>query len=230
MHPSRFISILWALSLLIAGLVLPVQGQVITATISGTVADTSGSVVPDAKVTATNTTNGLVRSTASGVDGQFVLPFLPVGTYSLRVEHVGFKSFVREPIELSVNQIASIEAQMAVGQTSETVTVDANANILATDTAQIGGVVDSRRMVELPLNGRNVLQLTQLMPGVATVTAPQSFATARFGPSLVVNGSRANENGIYLDGNLYMDLFRGTGLNLPPPDHLQEFRAVTASF
>ena len=230
MHPSRFISILWALSLLIAGLVLPVQGQVITATISGTVADTSGSVVPDAKVTATNTTNGLVRTTASGVDGQFVLPFLPVGTYSLRIEHVGFKSFVREPIELSVNQIASIEAQMAVGQTSETVTVDANANILATDTAQIGGVVDSRRMVELPLNGRNVLQLTQLMPGVATVSAPQSFATARFGPSLVVNGSRSNENGIYLDGSLYMDLFRGTGLNLPPPDHLQEFRAVTASF
>jgi hypothetical protein len=230
MQPRRSISIICALAILIAGLVFQAPAQVITATISGTVTDTSGSIVPDAKVTATNTTNGLVRTTASGVDGQFVLPFLPIGTYTLRIERAGFKSFVRESIELSVNQIASIEAQMAVGQTSETVTVAANANILATDTAQIGGVVDSRRMVELPLNGRNVLQLTQLMPGVATVSATQSFATARFGPSLVVNGSRSNENGIYLDGGLYMDLFRGTGLNLPPPDHLQEFRAVTASF
>src|SRR6202022_4339718 len=106
---------------------------------------------------------------------------LPVGTYTLRIEHTGFKSFVREPIELSVNQIASIEAQLSIGQTSDTVTVEANANILASDTAQIGTVVDTRRLVELPLNGRNVLQLTQLMPGVATVRAPQFLATAWFG-------------------------------------------------
>lgn len=230
MRPSRLATFSWTVAVLMAGFVFPAAAQVITATISGTVADTSGSVIPDARVTAANTGNGLTRTTTTGPDGQFVLPFLPIGTYTLKVERTGFKNFVREGIELSVNQIAAIEAQLTVGQASETVTVEANANILATDTAQISGVVDSHRLVELPLNGRNVLQLTQLMPGVATVNTPQSFATARFGPSLVVNGSRSNENGIYLDGSLYMDLFRGTGLNLPPPDHLQEFRAVTASF
>jgi hypothetical protein len=230
MRPSRYALCLFAVLVVTAGLAFPLRAQVITATLSGTIKDSSGSVVPDAKVTATNISTGLVRTTATGIDGQYVLPFLPVGNYTVKVEHTGFRTAVREAIELTVNQIAAIDAELAVGNTSDTVTVEGNANILATDTAQIGGVVDSKRMVELPLNGRNVLQLVQLMPGVATVSTPQSFATARFGPSMVVNGSRSNENGIYLDGSLYMDLFRGTGLNLPPPDHLQEFRAVTASF
>jgi len=230
MRPCRFAKILFVLAVLTAGTVLPLSAQVITGTISGTIVDSSGSLVPEAKVAATNTSTGLTRNTTTGLDGQFVLPFLPVGTYTVKVGHPGFRSFVREAIQLSVNQIAVIDAQLAVGETTDTVTVQENASILAVDTAQIGGVVDSKRIVELPLNGRNVLQLVQLMPGVATVSAPQSFATARFGPSMVVNGSRSNENAIYLDGGLYMDLFRGTGLNLPPPDQLQEFRAVTASF
>lgn len=230
MRPSSFARSLSVVLLLTAGLILPAAAQVITATISGTVTDSSGSVVPDAKVTASNTGTGLQRTTSTGADGQFVLPFLPVGNYTVKIEHAGFRTAIRESIELTVNQIAAIDNQLAVGNTSDAVTVEADANILATDTAQIGGIVDSKRMVELPLNGRNVLQLVQLMPGVATLSAPQSFATARFGPSMVVNGSRSNENGIYLDGGLYMDLFRGTALNLPPPDQLQEFRAVTASF
>lgn len=218
------------LLVILLGSLASLQAQVITATLSGTVTDTSGSVVPNAAITVRNTGTGLSRQTSSGADGQYVVPFLPVGRYSLRVEHPGFKAFTQEPIELSVNQTATVDARLAVGETTETVSVEAGANLVQTESAQIGAVVDSKRIVELPLNGRNVLQLVQLMPGVATVSAPQSFSTARFGPSLVVNGSRSNENGIYLDGGLYMDLFRGTGLNLPPPDHLQEFRAITASF
>ncbi|MBV9034329.1 MAG: TonB-dependent receptor, partial [Acidobacteriaceae bacterium] len=229
MRPYRctFIS---GVVLILAATFFPLKAQVITATISGTVSDSSGGVVPEARVTARDVSTGLEQNTNTGADGQFTLPFLPVGTYTLRVEHAGFKTFVREGISLSVNQIASIDAQLEVGSTSDTIHVEGNASLVSTDTAQISGVVDSKRIVELPLNGRNVLQLTQLMPGVAYVNTPQSFATARFGPSLVVNGSRSNENGIYLDGSLFMDLFRGTGLNLPPPDHLQEFRAITASF
>lgn len=218
------------LLVILLGSLASLQAQVITATLSGTITDTSGSVVPNAAITVRNMGTGLSRQTMSGAEGQYVVPFLPVGRYSLRVEHPGFKAFTQEPIELSVNQTATVDARLAVGETSETVSVEAGANLVQTESAQIGAVVDSKRIVELPLNGRNVLQLVQLMPGVATVSAPQSFSTARFGPSLVVNGSRSNENGIYLDGGLYMDLFRGTGLNLPPPDHLQEFRAVTASF
>jgi len=227
-RPAR--AAVFMLAALCIGWLAPLWAQVITATLSGTVSDSSGSVVPDAKVTVKNLGTGLTREVTCGADGQYVVPFLPVGTYSLRVEHAGFKTFVQEPIELTVNQIATVNAVLALGQTSESVTVAADANILTTDTAQIGDVVDTKRIVELPLNGRNVLQLVQLMPGVASVSAPQTFTTARFGPSMVVNGSRSNENGIYLDGGLYMDLFRGTGLNLPPPDQLEEFRAVTASF
>lgn len=224
--PSRMERIICLL--LLAASLLP--GQVITATLSGTITDPTGSVVSNAKVTAVNLETNLERRTTAGSDGRFVLPFLPVGRYSLKVEAPGFRSFVQEPIELSVNQAATVDAQLTVGQTSETVTVSADANLVGTDTSQIGSVVESKRIVELPLNGRNILQFVQLMPGAAIVNAPQAFATARFGPSLVINGSRANENGIYLDGSLYMDLFRGTGLNLPPPDHVQEFRAITAGF
>lgn len=215
---------------LLCGFSSMLQGQIITANLSGTVTDSTGSLVPGARVVARNLGTGFTQEVTSGTSGEFLVAFLPVGNYSVRIEHAGFKAFVQEPIELTVNQTATINAELSVGENSETVTVEAGANIVATDTSQIGGVVDSTRIVELPLNGRNVLQLVQLMPGVAIVNAPQSFATARFGPSLVVNGSRSNENGIYLDGGLYMDLFRGTGLNLPPPDQLQEFRAITASF
>jgi hypothetical protein len=207
-----------------------VTAQVITANLAGTVSDTTGGRVANARVTATNMDTGFSRQVTTGPEGTYVLPFLPVGRYSLKIEAPGFKNFVQEPIELSVNQVATVEAQISVGQTSDTVTVAADANQLTTDTSQIGGVVDSKRLVELPLNGRNVLQFVQLMPGAALVSAPQAFATARFGPTLVINGSRSNENGIYLDGGLYMDLFRGTALNLPPPDQVQEFRAITAGF
>ena len=184
MRPSRFARCLLALICLTAGLTFSLRAQIITATISGTVTDSSGSVIPEAKVTATNKGTGLVRTTTTGADGQYVLPFLPVGTYTVKSEHTGFRSALREPIELTVNQIASVDMQLAVGDTTQTVTVEANANILATDTAQISNVVDSKRIVELPLNGRSVLQLVQLMPGVATESTPQSFATARFGPEL----------------------------------------------
>src|SRR5260370_23549240 len=180
-----------------------VNAQVITANLSGTVTDSSGSRIAAATVTATNMDNGLTRQVTTGSDGTYVLPFLPVGPYSLKVEASGFKMFMQEPIELSVNQVATVEAQLSVGQVSDTVTVSADANLLTTDTAQIGGVVDTKRITELPLNGRNVLQFVQLMPGAATVNAPQAFATARFGPRLVLNGSRPNENGTSLDGSLY---------------------------
>src|SRR5215813_7336514 len=122
MRPGRFAQIILTLAILTAGTVFPLQGQVITGTISGTIVDSTGSLVPEAKVTATNTSTGLVRTTATGTDGQFVLPFLPVGSYTVKVEHTGFKSFVREAIQLSVNQIAVIDAQLSVGDTKETVT------------------------------------------------------------------------------------------------------------
>ncbi|MBV8708298.1 MAG: carboxypeptidase regulatory-like domain-containing protein, partial [Acidobacteriaceae bacterium] len=177
MRPYRctFIS---GVVLILAATFFPLKAQVITATISGTVSDSSGGVVPEARVTARDVSTGLEQNTNTGADGQFTLPFLPVGTYTLRVEHAGFKTFVREGISLSVNQIASIDAQLEVGSTSDTIHVEGNASLVSTDTAQISGVVDSKRIVELPLNGRNVLQLTQLMPGVAYVNTPQSFATA----------------------------------------------------
>src|SRR5947208_9936401 len=108
MRPSRLAPSIWALAVLMAGIVLPAAAQVITGTISGTVTDTSGSVIPEAKVTVTDTSTGLVRTGATGPDGQFVLPFLPVGVYTLRVERPGFKTSVREGIGLSVNQIAGV--------------------------------------------------------------------------------------------------------------------------
>jgi outer membrane receptor protein involved in Fe transport len=199
-------------------------------TILGTVQDSSGLSVPAAKVTAVQNERGLTRTSATGSDGNYVLALLPIGTYKITVELSGFKTFVREGISLTANQNATVDARLEVGSINQSVSVTAEAPLVDNHSSVVGTLIDSRRVVDLPIDGRNVVALSTLLPGVANVSAPQTFTDDRGGPTLSVSGSRENQNLFLFDGAEFSNVFLNTGLNYPPPDALQEVKVLTNSF
>src|SRR5205814_4923837 len=139
-----------------------------TASLFGTVTDAQASVVPGARVTLTNIATGLSRNTVTDNSGGFVFPLLPVGSYNMSVEQTGFRKYERRNILLQANENVNVAAALEVGNVQETVTVEATAAQVDTRSATLQNTVDSKRMVELPLNGRNPADLALLSPGVAS--------------------------------------------------------------
>jgi hypothetical protein len=219
------------LGLVLLGLAFPllVSAQVNTGTILGNVADPSGAVVANAKITATNEDTGFVRSAESLADGSYLIPLLPIGPrYKVDAQAAGFKSFSRTGIELQLNQNVRIDIRVQVGAVTESVQVSGQAPLVDTQSAVGGEVVESRRMSELPLNGRNPLQLAGLIPGVsalATVSAiTQGNRAANF---MSIDGSRINETDYQLNGVRFAGSYNNSGLNYPNPDALSEFKLIT---
>src|SRR5690349_20713118 len=143
----------------------PAASQYTTASLSGEVRDSTGGVVPGAKVTATNVDTRIVTTALTNSEGEFLLPRLNVGNYSVTVEKEGFSTYVRAGVSLSVNQAASLSVTLQVGQLSERVQVDANAELVDTRTITNGQLIDTARINELPLNGRNAQALLFLSAG-----------------------------------------------------------------
>src|SRR5437867_5898266 len=173
--------------------------------ITGEVRDAQGAVIPGAEVSVTNIATNVSRSTMSNEAGVYAFPALPPGTYQLRVAKAGFKTTTRTDIELQVQQSARIDIELAVGQVSESVEVSASAALLSTENATVGTVIENKRIVELPLNGRNYLQLVSLAPNVSTGFSTQGQAGARqggirAGQTIAVGGQRTNFNHYTLDG------------------------------
>src|SRR5436305_1642775 len=133
-----------------------------TAQISGVVMDVSGAVLPGVEVTATQTDTGLMRNVVTNETGSYTMPDLPVGPYRLEAGLAGFRTFAQSGILLTVGANRSININLSVGQVSETVEVRADAALVETRTTGVGQVIDNTRVVELPLNGRNVIQLIVL--------------------------------------------------------------------
>src|SRR5690242_15575716 len=133
-----------------------------TAQLSGTVRDVSGAVLPGVEVTATQTDTGLMRSVVTNETGSYTMPDLPVGPYRLEAALAGFRTFAQSGILLTVGANPVININLSVGQVSETVEVKADAALVETRTTGVGQVIDNTRVVELPLNGRNVIQLIVL--------------------------------------------------------------------
>ncbi len=201
-----------------------------TGTIHGTVTDSTGLAVPNAKVTATLIERAAARTVESNAQGDYVLPLLPIGAYTIAVEAPGFKLFTRQSVGLTANQNARVDAQLDVGTVTESISVTAEAPLVDSRSSVVGTLIDSRRVLELPINGRNVIALAGLLPGVSQVSAPQSFTGDRSGPTLSISGSRQNQNLFLFDGAQFNAAFRNTGLNYPPPDALQEVKVLTNSF
>ncbi|MEZ5404195.1 MAG: TonB-dependent receptor [Bryobacteraceae bacterium] len=200
--------------------------QTSTSSISGTVSDSSTAVVPNAAVTATNEATGIQYRQQTTEAGLFSFPSLPVGTYRISVEAAGFKTAVRTGNILQISSPVAVDIQLEVGQASETVSVEAAAEQLQTSNATIGNVVERKAIVNLPLNGRNPLNLLILEPGVVQRT--QGGA----GSGIHVNGSRDRASNTTIDGieanessvpNPLGNTFR---LN---PDMVQEYKVTTSN-
>ena len=202
--------------------------------ISGSVTDPSGSVVPGAKIIATEVDTTLARDTVSGTDGLYVFSGLRPTQYTLSVSAPGFRQLTETQIVLEANDTLTINLKLELGATSETVSVQDNAAQVDTSSSTIRQVVDSARMVELPLNGRNPAQLTALVAGA--VNAPSNNAdqgTTKTFPAAVtvsVNGGRQNNIAFNLDGVHSEDIFSNVNQPLPMPDALQEFSFQTSNF
>ena len=217
------------LLLLVGALSPAVWGQG-TGTIHGTVTDPSGSAIPGARVTAVLVDRNLSRTVTAGDRGEYVVPLLPVGAYSVQIEAAGFQAFRQEPIELTTNENVRVDAQLKVGGVTDTVLVTAEAPQVDSRSSVVGTLIDSRRVVEIPINGRNVLGLATMLPGVSQVSAPQSFTGDRDGATVAISGARPTQNAFLFDGGFFNALFRNSGLNYPPPDALQEVKVLTNGF
>ena len=144
-------------------------GQTTTAQIAGTISDPSGAPVPGATVTAVNSGTQRKHETASNSSGNFSIPLLPPGTYSLTIEKAGFR-VVRQPeVLLQVAQNARLDFQLEVGNVSQNVTVTSQAPLLDQESSSLGQVINSKQVVDLPLNGRSPFRLVQLTPGILSV-------------------------------------------------------------
>ena len=219
-----------AVTLLLAPLVSG-QGQ---STINGSLTDPSGAVIPGARVTATEVDTTLTRDTVVNSEGFYVLTGLRPTRYNLSATAPGFRQVTQNGIVLEANDTVTINLRLEVGAASESVNVEANAVQVDTTTETLRQVVDSARMVELPLNGRNAAQLTALVSGA--VNAPANNAdqgTTKTFPAAVtvsVNGGRQNNIAFNLDGVHSEDIFSNVNQPLPMPDALQEFSFQTSNF
>ena len=172
--------------------------QTVRGTILGTVTDPSGSVIRQAKVTVREIATGLTRSDVTNDAGEYSIPQLPAGRYDVSVEEPNFKKAERTGIELRVDDRLRIDVTLTVGQVTETVAVEAGAPVVSTDSATVGNVVDNKKVTELPLNGRNFLQLNLLVPGANQGVKGSQNQTQ--GGSITVNGAREQSNNFLLDG------------------------------
>ncbi|MGJ5814223.1 TonB-dependent receptor domain-containing protein [Paludibaculum fermentans] len=215
-----------ALALLLPAPLLP---QANVGTILGNVSDQSGAAIVGAQVTAVNTDTGFKRTAETTVDGSYLIQLLPIGAkYTVTVEAHGFKQQTQTGIVLQLNQNLRVDAQMSLGQVAETVEVSGAPPLVDTYSAQRGDVVEQKRITELPLNGRNPLQLAGLVTGVTNISTRTTLDSGnRNGSFANVNGSRANEMDFQLNGMRFAGSYSNSGLNYPNPDALQEFKLIT---
>lgn len=205
--------------------------QTVTGTLTGTVTDATGAVVPNVIVTATNTgTNGKFEGRTNEA-GVYNIPFIPVGQYTVTAEAKGFKRTVSNPFQLAVNQVARVDIAIAVGEVTETVEVAGVAPLLQTETTQTGEAITARQATELPLNGRNFVNLTLLVPGAITPN-PASFTSpsrAFSGGRPYVNGNREQANNFLLDGVDINEPIDNLIAYNPNVDALQEVQVLTGN-
>jgi len=202
-------------------------GQAVRATLVGRVTDQTGAVVPGAKLTLTNTGTNETHAVVVTGNGEFVFPQLAPGQYMLATEHGGFRKDVRTGIVLEVGQEARIDVALQVGALTEQVEVMAVAPLVSSESAALGNVVDQKKVVELPLNGRGYLQLALLQPGVL---APAQGSTIGFRGGFNVAGSSEVSTQYILDGVGNNDEASNQPLHTPILDAVQEFRVLTGTY
>ncbi|MBK5291872.1 MAG: TonB-dependent receptor [Acidobacteriia bacterium] len=225
----------FTITLLLIALPLPIFGQAVTATVVGNVSDPSGAIVPKAKVTIRNQLTNQARTTETDQTGKYEFSFLAIGSYGLTVEATGFQTSQVSAFQLSVDQVARLDVRLTIGQTTEALQVDAEAILMQTENATVGTVIDSKRVVELPLNGRSFVQLALLTPGVNPGT-PGSITVRRLrgavgqAVGMSANGARDTQNRFYYDGIEAMDLDSYSFSFSPSIDAINEFKVQSSTY
>ncbi|HEY3454123.1 MAG TPA: TonB-dependent receptor [Bryobacteraceae bacterium] len=214
----------------------PLLAQNVTATLVGTVKDSTGAVVPGSTVTAVNAGTALRRATQTGADGSYSLPLLPPGTYRLTAEKQGFKRAEVDAFQLQVDQTARVDVVLVVGSVQESLTITASAPLVASETSSIGQVIAEKAIENLPLNGRSFYNLVLLAPGT-TPTMPKSFIAGNHAipgqlttPAFYVGGAREKSNGYLVDGVDAQDPHFQTPSLFPSVDTIQEFKLETNAY
>ncbi len=202
--------------------------------ISGTVTDSTGAVVPDAVVTATQSGTGLmVKTTASG-EGTFVFPSLAPTVYNLSASHAGFQTYEVKDLQLRANAVLTANVVLNAGSTTETVTVSAEAAQVDVTTGTLAQVIGTSQVNELPLNGRNLAALTAEVAGVTVAPSAQADqgATKTFPVAFTIsaNGTRVGQTNYMLDGANNVDEYTNVNAPFPMPDAVQEFSVQTSNY
>lgn len=209
-------------------------------TIVGFVKDSSGAVVPEASVSIRNLDTNLTKIDKSGESGEYSFGYIPPGNYEIRATKPGFRASVLPRVKLDTGATYRADIALQVGEVTETVEVAASAPIIQTEEASVGHLVEQKRIVELPLNGRKFEQLAMLSPGSVNAFNHQTSAGLDGGASalqstsqptaIATNGSRANQTLILVDGGSVVNNFGRTATVSPNPDEITEFRVTSSNF
>src|SRR5438132_10731360 len=210
---------------ILLAIVLAFQG---TSQIQGIVKDTTGAVIGGAEVKATQTDTGVTRTVISAEDGVYVLPNLAIGPYRVEVSKPGFSTYVQSGIVLQVASNPTVDVTLKVGEVAQAIQVEANAALVDLQGMSVGSVIENARILELPLNGRNPVELIQLA-GAAVPAGQAGTAGMPGGRFISIGGGLLSGVSYVLDGTLYNNPFDAVNLPFPFPDALQEFKVETSS-
>src|SRR5712672_4266800 len=216
------------------------NAQVSGATLSGTVMDSSGAVIPNAQVAITDVGTGVTRNVTSGSAGFYTAPNLLPATYEVRVTAPGFSTQVQKGVTLTVGAQQTLDIKMQVGQVSQTVEVTTEAPTVELTSSTLSAVVNATTVRELPLNGRSWTDLATLQPGVSAIQTQPSFAVGGdrgnrgFGSQLSISGARPQENNYRLDGislNDYANSSPGSSIGLSlGTESIAEFSVISSNY
>jgi hypothetical protein len=206
-----------------------------TGSIVGKATDPSSALVPEAVITATNQATSFARQATTGASGEYVISLLPVGRYKIVAQKQGFEPYRLSDIVVSVNEDIRVDVRLGLGKVAESVSVTASSVAeVETRSATLGKVIDGKKIEDLPLNGRNFLNLAVLQPGVVPAMSLGSNNTPEFPggekSDFQVNGLRLQSNNFLLDGADNNEPFLGTAMATPSPDALEEFKILTNNY
>ena len=226
----RLIPILLVMALTLS----PAWAQVTSATVRGTVADSTGGVLPGVEVTVTHLDTNTVRMGLTDDTGRYRVPQLALGAYEVRAELAGFQTAVHQGLQLTLGQEAVVNLTLSIGEITEQVIVTGAAPLVETTSSEVSSLVDSRQIRDLPLNGRSFTELAVLQPGVVTARAAGQSLIVGMGQKISVNGSRANASSFILDGTDINDSMgqapgsvSGVVLGV---ETVREFKTLTSNF
>ena len=230
MRKSPLLKLVSALLVAFASMTSTSSAQTATGQITGTVRDATGAVMSGVKVVVTNQQTGLTRETKSGANGDYVIPLLPVGVYIVTGEQAGFKTAMLSEVSLTVDQIQRIDMVLAPGSVTETIEVQSNALVLDTANASVGQTITEKQVTELPLNGRNFLQLLFLGAGAVETGGEQGGMRQGVGNAISIMGARPTSNNFMIDGTANIDTALGTPAAVLSVDAIQEFKEQTTTY